>query len=294
MAKGVLCFFHGICYEDVFYSKIKTENIQKSTFRPVLANDVCRWLVPRVDLAASRMDTIVATAKGDGFHQLSVSNSAYHTSTIYGEIYSSEDNGRLYFRNPSNEDVLVMDLSVSVNDTFITKGLYGEDIALIVDSVYHENDLKHIQFDRVVWNYANPVKCCFVEGFGPNWGFSRQDEYADLLVCKFEGDDLFYSLPDTTFFKNCTFKKPFDGWGITPAGEHRVSVYPNPTDGLIKIETDGIISDVALFNVLGRKVMSLNPTETKFDVDLTAFPGGVYFLAFTIDKHRNRVKIVKR
>ena len=57
MAKGVLCFFHGICYEDVFYSKIKTENIQKSTFRPVLANDVCRWLVPRVDLAASRMDT---------------------------------------------------------------------------------------------------------------------------------------------------------------------------------------------------------------------------------------------
>lgn len=170
-----------------------------------------------------------------------------------------------------------MDLSLSVNDTFITKGLYGEDIALIVDSVYHENDLKHIQFDRVVWNYANPVKCCFVEGFGPNWGFSRQDEYADLLVCKFEGDDLFYSLPDTTFFKNCTFKMPFDGWGITPAGEHRVSVYPNPTDGLIKIKTDGIISDVALFNVLGRKIKSLNPTETKFDVDLTAFPGGGIF-----------------
>ncbi|MDY6348548.1 MAG: hypothetical protein SPL42_09030 [Bacteroidales bacterium] len=49
MAKGVLCFFYDICYDDEDVLKTKTLNASTSTYRPVLANDVCRWLVPRVD-----------------------------------------------------------------------------------------------------------------------------------------------------------------------------------------------------------------------------------------------------
>ena len=67
-------------------------------------------------------------------------------------------------------------------------------------------------------------------------------------------------------------------------------VYPNPTDGLIYIETsqDASLKEYRITNLLGQTLMS--GTVTDQTIDVSALPNGMYFL--TIDNQT--VKLMKQ
>lgn len=61
--------------------------------------------------------------------------------------------------------------------------------------------------------------------------------------------------------------------GIDDYIETQIKLYPNPTNGILQIETNQEIILIEVFNLVGQKVL-----ETKTEINLSNFGSGIYFL----------------
>ena len=75
--------------------------------------------------------------------------------------------------------------------------------------------------------------------------------------------------------------------GIEEAAESSIQVWPNPTHGLLHIETENL-AFIEIRNLLGQVVLQAEQVET---VDLSHFEKGVYFL---IANNKNGAKTVTK
>ncbi len=57
-----------------------------------------------------------------------------------------------------------------------------------------------------------------------------------------------------------------------------ISIFPNPTSGLIRIESDHKLGEIQLLNLTGQILKTLQVIENQADLDLSEFPKGMYFL----------------
>ena len=71
-----------------------------------------------------------------------------------------------------------------------------------------------------------------------------------------------------------------------------VSLYPNPTNGLVSIKGIEDLQTVKVFNISGQEVMSQETSELQ--LDMTALQSGVYFLELTTQKGSATKKIIKQ
>ncbi|WP_445725733.1 T9SS type A sorting domain-containing protein [Flavobacterium sp.] len=70
--------------------------------------------------------------------------------------------------------------------------------------------------------------------------------------------------------------------------------YPNPTNGEWKISTNNQeIEAIHIFNVLGTKVISLNPNATSVNVDASSLTPGVYLATITTAEGTSSRKLIK-
>jgi len=72
------------------------------------------------------------------------------------------------------------------------------------------------------------------------------------------------------------------GMGIKGQGAGSFAVFPNPSSGIFKIRSEGDVSRVDIFNLIGEKVFSCVPVRKADDsyesrIDLRAEPKGIYF-----------------
>ena len=56
-----------------------------------------------------------------------------------------------------------------------------------------------------------------------------------------------------------------------------VSIYPNPTNGKLKIEADGI-ENIMIFNLVGQKVFEDNVNSDEYVIDMSIFGSGIYMV----------------
>jgi len=73
-------------------------------------------------------------------------------------------------------------------------------------------------------------------------------------------------------------------------------VYPNPATDVVNIEVNDFSNfprNVELYNVLGEKLLSFTPVESKFSISLTNLANGTYYLKITSDDKVYTHKIVK-
>jgi plastocyanin len=93
------------------------------------------------------------------------------------------------------------------------------------------------------------------------------------------------------------------GLGIAPpeTGSGKISLYPNPTSGKFSFSyqesstVPGMVT-ADIYNLLGVKIFSqagLEP-QTSYEMDLTSFPNGIYFLRIGDGLKSNTVRIVKK
>lgn len=80
--------------------------------------------------------------------------------------------------------------------------------------------------------------------------------------------------------------------GTAEFSTQNVTLYPNPTKGILHINTNENIKLVRLFDVLGRKVFQQAGNEK--EVDLTNFQNGIYFLKITTDSGSLVQKVIKK
>lgn len=86
--------------------------------------------------------------------------------------------------------------------------------------------------------------------------------------------------------------------GLTEAIHfENLKIYPNPVTDKLQIEfTDAESQDLKLelFNSLGKIVYTTAHIEEKQEIDLSEFPGGMYFLKIQNAQMRKVYKIVKQ
>ena len=79
--------------------------------------------------------------------------------------------------------------------------------------------------------------------------------------------------------------------GIEENEINQLSVYPNPTNGQVTIQTEGEIKNIECYDVQGQKIQ-INRTESM--VNLSLLSDGVYFLKVYFEKGSSFVRVVKK
>ena len=68
-----------------------------------------------------------------------------------------------------------------------------------------------------------------------------------------------------------------DCTAVSENGDNRISVYPNPTQGMVRIEGEGI-NNLCIFNLLGEKVFESVVSGDAFEFDFSGYNSGVYLI----------------
>ncbi|WP_191860626.1 T9SS type A sorting domain-containing protein [Hanstruepera ponticola] len=72
-----------------------------------------------------------------------------------------------------------------------------------------------------------------------------------------------------------------------------ITVYPNPTSGLLHINTRSVIQKVEIYDVQGRLVVSQNSNQNKQTLNTSALTKGVYFVKIKTKNGQQIVNIIK-
>ena len=78
--------------------------------------------------------------------------------------------------------------------------------------------------------------------------------------------------------------------GVTSAF---TTIYPNPTNGQITVIGENL-HQAEVFNMLGQQVLSVQGSGNEMQINMSAFPAGIYFVAVTNEEGRKCVqKVIK-
>jgi len=66
--------------------------------------------------------------------------------------------------------------------------------------------------------------------------------------------------------------------GVSEMIKSQFTIYPNPTHGLIVIQSEKSLGEYELFDVMGARVSDGSSDETVLQLDLTGYPNGVYYI----------------
>ena len=90
-----------------------------------------------------------------------------------------------------------------------------------------------------------------------------------------------------------TERKP----GSESLGQHRITIYPNPTDGRISVEITGTgsleESAIPVYGIMGNMVYNDSEIDVENEIDLTTCPDGMYILVIKIGSDIGIWKIIK-
>ena len=100
------------------------------------------------------------------------------------------------------------------------------------------------------------------------------------------------SAPSILFIDNFYFYK---GTALNTSNFELSSVkmYPNPTKSTFTIESKNTIQSVSVINMLGQKVLFVNPNAVSASLDLSTFQNGIYIVKTTVDGNVTSSKIIK-
>lgn len=239
-------------------------------------------------------------------HSLTISSDSIISDTIYSKLISTrylsydttdfftgllrEDTSeqKIYFRKPSDIERLIYDFSLSKGDTL--KNFRYHDCGVcskyaVVDSVDTITDLKGTVRQRFFIRDYYGIDT-WIEGIGSTNGLVDIQHIDDTpniegLVCFWHSDKLTFEKEDNHF--GCYYFS-----NITSIGEiynnEKISVYPNPTNSLIQINSTIEIKNIKIFNMTGHIIYSTNPCSVNYSLNLSEFGSGPYILV--IDSKR--------
>ena len=73
-----------------------------------------------------------------------------------------------------------------------------------------------------------------------------------------------------------------------------VSIYPNPTTSRLIISAPNTIKSAAIYNILGKQVLSLNINKNSESVDVSNLATGMYLIKYSIDNAVGTAKFIKQ
>lgn len=58
----------------------------------------------------------------------------------------------------------------------------------------------------------------------------------------------------------------------------KISIYPNPATNYISIDRDDNVKEIAIFNLVGRKLASFDNVQKDIEYDVSNLPKGMYLV----------------
>jgi hypothetical protein len=99
-----------------------------------------------------------------------------------------------------------------------------------------------------------------------------------------------YNFPIDTGFANTTFQ----ALNNSEFNDTTISVYPNPTSGIVTIEGKSNLKSIQLFDVQGRLLQAKIHNDVSASIDISDKSNGIYFLKITSETGIKVEKIIKK
>jgi hypothetical protein len=264
--------------------------IQAQTYENVLKADSTSWISWHRELEYT-MRHVIYVKQTNGINNLYISTSLGYSTDTYFVGTLREDDGRLWITYPDfpNNEYLLMDMNLEVGDEFAFD-VYNNIIGT-VSEIRYENGHKIIVFGRVSYKwYQEPLM--FIEGVGRNIiGFLHFDHDQFYQSCKFDGQELAYSTPNT-HFRDCEIitDDTYEHFG----SNQWIEVYPNPCHDVIHIILDDKNNNIFIYDNQGVMVSQFkNIVGSSFDIDMSDCQEGLYLLKLVNDSNVITFRIIK-
>jgi hypothetical protein len=256
--------------------------LEAQTYQSIFGQDSTKWNVYHeiIDGGFTLPIKVVKDSLFNGFHYKLI-----HDDFTGEEAFLREDSthARLYYLLPdSQQEHLIMNLDWGIGDTAFSFNPNIGDFT-IIDTVFIENNVKHLitNIDLISWPLLNKLE--FVEGVGPTGGINLP--YLILfstLVCAYKDEVQTFSLPDTTF--GCDYS-----WvGINDIhNNHAFSIVPNPSSDIIQINEIGSTQhDVTfeIYDLMGQMRLNGKLSSTQKSISIQHLNPGTYFLKLYNEK----------
>jgi len=265
------------------------------------------WIIKTDEMGVLEWERTVAGNNAD--YADAVKQTADGGYIISGYSWSSD-----IINNHGEGDALLVKLN-SEGEIEWTKG-YGGSFYELFSSVEQMPDGGYICFG---WSDSSDGDVSQNFGLGDYW-LVRMDPAGEILWEKSFGGSLyeeafagFQKTADGGFILSGSSQSndgnvpgnhgDYDIWliklssenmGITEF-ENQMILYPNPTTGILNIQTQEKISSVSVYNSIGQKVPfnSLNTENTS--IDISSLPGGIYFIELNLNnKTIKRYKVIRK
>jgi hypothetical protein len=187
--------------------------------------------------------------------------------TRFGYLREDTILGKVWFLPlESEKEILFMDISLNVGDTFIFEMPSVICSIRAVKSVSFQNQLKTVEFS----DYS------FIEGTGSTDGFFNFAKYgcgaySEFLCAHKDGIQIYGASGDCY--------KP--RWGsFESANSHLVKISPNPVHGNLTIDFENLNGEkeISLIDICGRILKTYKTDLAKLEINLSVFHNGLYYL----------------
>jgi len=87
---------------------------------------------------------------------------------------------------------------------------------------------------------------------------------------------------------------PLETVGTDEFADNNFSYYPNPVEQRLNFETNGLVKDVTIFNMLGQEVLNVQPEKVSPQINLSGLQYGTYMMRVSIDGTTRTFRIIKK
>ncbi len=205
------------------------------------------------------------------------------TSSFLGLLRDDTAQQKVYLRIDTTE-FLMYDFSAQLGDTISIHTVFNQNLVLrqakdyVIDTVYTsliagKQRRVFVIKEPILWSYYSQ----FVEGIGSTGGLFRfgmnnysKSDYRNELYCFNEQGVGTYS----PHGKPCAL---ITGVEDQKKSEEKVTIFPNPTNEKITIQSNQVIVSIQLLSIEGKLIRDLSVGQKQVEVDLPS-QNGIYFL----------------
>lgn len=113
----------------------------------------------------------------------------------------------------------------------------------------------------------------------------------NILITPFSETPSTYSIADV---RNLNFVPRTNIPEINVDGTALVNIYPNPFVNELALTSSGIILQISIFDLLGKKVVQFQPKTTSITMQMGHLTRGIYMLQVNTSEGKYATKIIKK
>jgi hypothetical protein len=68
------------------------------------------------------------------------------------------------------------------------------------------------------------------------------------------------------------------GTPVNDIKENITSIYPNPVSGTLNIQSERLLNEIIIYNIIGKRELQYKPVSNEFQLDISHLQRGIYML----------------